>query len=202
MKRLCTVIVGVLVAFAATGMHAQQRAGGPADRPAVTVKGRRTHPRRSSRATWARSRIRRRSFHRTRSSGNVYYVGTRTLSSFLIITPQGHILMDSTYERNVPTIRKSVEQLGFRFSDIKILLGTHAHGDHQEGDAAVKALSGATVVAMAEDVTALQAMMPGGKAHPIDRVLHDGDTVSLEGPCWSLISRRATRAERRRTRRR
>ena len=71
--------------------------------------------------------------------GNIYYVGTRTLSSYLITTPQGHILINSTYERNVPVIQKSVADLGFRFADIKILLGTHAHGDHQEGDAAVKA---------------------------------------------------------------
>src|SRR5215212_4160996 len=70
--------------------------------------------------------------------GNIYYVGTRSLSVFLITTPQGHILVNSTYERNVPAIQKSVEQLGFKFSDIKILLGSHAHGDHQEGDAAVK----------------------------------------------------------------
>jgi metallo-beta-lactamase class B len=113
--------------------------------------------------------------------GNIYYVGTKSLSVFLITTPQGHILVNSTYERNVPAIQKSVETLGFKFSDIKILLGSHAHGDHQEGDAAVKALTGAQVMAMAEDVPALQAMTPGGKPHPIDRVLHDGDTVTLGG---------------------
>jgi metallo-beta-lactamase class B len=113
--------------------------------------------------------------------GNIYYVGTKSLSAFLITTPQGHILVNSTYERNVPAIQQSVEQLGFKFSDIKILLGSHAHGDHQEGDAAVKALTGAQVMAMAEDVPALEAMKPGGKPHPIDRVLHDGDRVSLGG---------------------
>jgi metallo-beta-lactamase class B len=113
--------------------------------------------------------------------GNVYYVGTKSLAAFLIVTPQGSILVNSTYERNVPAIQKSVEQLGFKFSDIKILLGSHAHGDHQEGDALVKQLTGAQVMAMAEDVPALQAMTPGGKAHPIDKVLHDGDTVSLGG---------------------
>jgi metallo-beta-lactamase class B len=112
--------------------------------------------------------------------GNIYYVGTKSLAAFLIVTPQGHILVDSTYERNVPTIQKSVEQLGFKFSDIKILLGSHAHGDH-EGDALVKELTGAQVMAMAEDVPALRAMRPGGKEHPIDRVLHDGDTVALGG---------------------
>src|SRR5258708_8560620 len=113
--------------------------------------------------------------------GNVYYVGTRTLSSFLIVTPQGNILLDSTYERNVLTIKKSVEQLGFKFSNIKFLLGNHAHGDHMEGDFMVKELSGAKVIVMAEDVPALQAMKPGGKEHPIDRVIHDGDSVTLGG---------------------
>lgn len=113
--------------------------------------------------------------------GNIYYVGTRSLAVFLIVTPQGSVLINSTYERNVPTIQKSVEQLGFKFSDIKILLGSHAHGDHQEGDALVKQLSGAQVMAMAEDVPALEAMRPGGKPHPIDRVLHDGESVTLGG---------------------
>jgi metallo-beta-lactamase class B len=113
--------------------------------------------------------------------GNIYYVGTKTLSSYLIVTPQGDILVDSTYERNVPVIQKSVEQLGFKFSDVKILVGSHAHGDHQEGDAMVKQLTGAQVVAMAEDVPALQAMTPGGKPHPIDRVIHDGEAVTRGG---------------------
>ncbi len=113
--------------------------------------------------------------------GNIYYVGTKTLSSFLIVTPAGNILMDSTYERNVPVIQKSVADLGFKFTDVKILLANHAHGDHQEGDALVKQLTGAQVMAMAEDVPALQAMKPGGKEHPIDRILQDKDTVTLGG---------------------
>jgi metallo-beta-lactamase class B len=113
--------------------------------------------------------------------GNLYYVGSNSLASFLIATPQGLILINSSYERSVPVIQKSVEALGFKMADIKILLGSHAHGDHMEGDAAVKALSGAQVVAMAEDVPALERMRPGGKPHPIDRVIHDGDTVTLGG---------------------
>ena len=64
---------------------------------------------------------------------NIYYVGTRTLSSFLVTTPEVHILIDSTYERNVRTIEQSVTDLGFAFSDNKILLGTHAHRDHHDG---------------------------------------------------------------------
>jgi metallo-beta-lactamase class B len=114
-------------------------------------------------------------------AGNIYYVGTKTLASFLVVTPQGNILIDTTYERNVPVIKKSVEELGFKFSDIKIVLGNHAHGDHMEGDAMVKQLTGAQVMSMAEDVPALQAMKPGGKEHPVDKILHDGESVTLGG---------------------
>src|SRR5262249_50250149 len=113
--------------------------------------------------------------------GNLYYIGTRTLSSYLITTPAGHILINSTYERNVRTIEKSVTDLGFKFTDVRIVLGTHAHGDHQEGDALIKELTGAQVFAMLEDVAALEAMRPGGKLHPIDRMLHDGEQVTLGG---------------------
>jgi metallo-beta-lactamase class B len=111
--------------------------------------------------------------------GNVYYVGTKGLANFLITTPDGNILINSDFERNVPTIRASVEKLGFRFRDTKILLGSHAHGDHMAGDAMVKELTGALVMAMAEDVPALENMRPGNKPHPINRVLHDGDRVTL-----------------------
>jgi len=113
--------------------------------------------------------------------GNVYFVGSEQLGSFLITTPEGHILINSDYEETVPVIRAAVEKLGFKFTDIKILLGSHAHPDHMTGDALVKQLTGATIMAMAEDVPALNNMKPGGKAHPIDRVLHDGDTVVLGG---------------------
>src|SRR5947199_10640978 len=66
--------------------------------------------------------------------GNIYYVGTETLASFLITTPQGHILVNSMYERNWPVIKQSIEQLGFKTTDIKIILGSHAHADHKEAD--------------------------------------------------------------------
>ena len=67
---------------------------------------------------------------------NIWYVGTESLASFLITTPAGHILINSSYEANVPGILASVEKLGFKTADIKIVLGSHAHGDHMEGDAA------------------------------------------------------------------
>jgi metallo-beta-lactamase class B len=111
--------------------------------------------------------------------GNIYFVGTDNLGSFLITSPQGHILINSDYEETVPIVRASIEKLGFRYGDIKILLGSHAHGDHMEGDAVVKELTGARVMAMQQDVAALTAMKPGGKPHPIDQVLHDGEDVKF-----------------------
>lgn len=113
--------------------------------------------------------------------GNIYYVGSATLASFLVTTPEGNILINSDFEETVPLIRSNVEKLGFRFTDIKILLGSHAHGDHMAADALVKQLTGARVMAMEQDVPALKRMAPGNKPHPIDQVLHDGDKVTLGG---------------------
>jgi metallo-beta-lactamase class B len=159
----------------------------PADHPAVTVRGQTFTPRSVLARNMGTEADQTTAFPPHKIVGNIYYVGTRTLSSFLIVTPQGNILIDSTYERNVSVIEKSVAELGFRFSDIKILLGNHAHHDHQEGDALVKEMTGAQMMAMAEDVPALQAMKPGGKEHPIDKILHDGDKVTLGGT--TLVAR-------------
>jgi metallo-beta-lactamase class B len=153
----------------------------PADHPAVTVHGKTYTPRSILARNMGSEEDRVTQFPPHKIIGNIYYVGTRMISSFLIVTPEGNILIDSTYERTVPVIAKSVADLGFKFSDTKILLGNHAHADHQEGDAAVKQMTGAQVIAMAEDVPALQAMKPGGKEHPVDKVIHDGDKVTLGG---------------------
>ena len=160
---------------------AQPASPPPADHPEVTVHGRKFTPQSILARNMGTPEDQITQFPPHKIIGDLYYVGTRTLSSFLIVTSQGNILINSTYERNVPTIKKSIEQLGFKFSDIKILLGTHAHSDHQEGDALIKQLTGAQTMAMAEDVPALQAMKPGGKDHPIDKTLHDGETVTLGG---------------------
>jgi metallo-beta-lactamase class B len=183
--KVCTLALGGCAVAAAAllgpSLYAQ-RGNVPAGPPVqVTINGR----------TWTQQELFQRNiggpddmtapFPAHKVIGTIYYVGTTSLSSYLITTPQGHILVDSTYERNVPAIQKSVEQLGFKFSDIKILLGSHAHGDHMEGDALVKQLTGAQVMAMAEDVPALEKMTPGGKPHPVDRVLHDGESVTLGG---------------------
>lgn len=119
--------------------------------------------------------------------GNLYYVGSQSLASFLVATDEGHILINSNWEDGVPNIQKSVEDLGFNFEDIEIILGSHAHGDHMQGDALIKQLTGARVMTMAQDVPLLERMMPGDKPHPIDRVFEDGDTIELGGT--TLIAR-------------
>jgi metallo-beta-lactamase class B len=151
------------------------------DHPSVTVQGRTYTPRSILARNMGSPEDQTAQFPPHKIIGNIYYVGTKTLSSFLVVTPQGNILIDSTYERNVLTIKKSVEQLGFKFTDVKILLGSHAHGDHQEGDAMVKELTGARVMAMAQDIPDLKAMKPGGNEHPVDQTLNDGDKVTLGG---------------------
>lgn len=124
--------------------------------------------------------------------GNVYYVGSRGLASYLITTPQGHILINSNLASSAPQIRDSVEKLGFHFSEVKVLLISHAHWDHDAGSAEIKKLTGAQYMVMAGDVSVVES---GGKAdfqygnypgmlYPpakVDRVLHDGDEVRLGG---------------------
>jgi metallo-beta-lactamase class B len=149
------------------------------DHPSITAQGRTFTPRSILARNMGTPEDQTTAFPPHKIIGNVYYVGTKTLSAFLIVTPSGNILMNSTYERNVRTIQKSIDQLGFKFSDTRILLGNHAHGDHMEGDALVKELTGAQVVSMAEDIPALKAMKAGAKEHPVDRVIHDGDKVTL-----------------------
>src|SRR3989442_7949661 len=179
MRKLSTCLAALVLGLSTNASQAQT-AGQP-DHPAVTVHGQTYTPQSILARNMGTAEDQTTQFPPHKIVGNIYYVGTKTLSSFLIVTPQGNILIDSTYERNVKTIEKSVTDLGFKFSDVKILLGNHAHVDHQEGDALVKQLTGAQVMAMAEDVPALKAMKPGGKEHPIDRILHDGEAVTLGG---------------------
>jgi metallo-beta-lactamase class B len=173
--------VALVIGLSAQAIQAQTPGQQAPDHPSITVQGRNYTPRSILERNMGTAEDQTTQFPPHKIIGNIYYVGTKTLSSFLVVTPQGNILLNSTYERNVPTIEKSVQQLGFKFSDIKILLGTHAHGDHQEGDALVKQLTRAQVMAMTEDVPALQAIKPGGKEHPIDKMLRDGESVNLGG---------------------
>src|ERR1017187_6709876 len=70
-------------------------------------------------------------------AGNLYYVGTADLAVYLIHTPQGNILINTDFKQDVPAIKKSIQQLGFQYGDTKILLISHAHGDHDEATALV-----------------------------------------------------------------
>lgn len=120
--------------------------------------------------------------------GNVYYVGTQDQASYLITSKEGHILINSCFAESVPLIRASVEKLGFKFSDIKILLTSHAHNDHVAGSALVRKQTNARVLVMEGDEGIVRT---GGKGDfqyqsrwepcPVDQVLHDGDVVKLGG---------------------
>jgi metallo-beta-lactamase class B len=125
-----------------------------------------------------------------RIAGNLYYVGSKGLANYLITTPKGHILINSDLEANVPLIQASIESLGFKFTDVKILLISHAHWDHNAGSAMIKKLTGAKYMVMDADVPVVES---GGKsdfhygndptslypATKVDRVLRDGDEVKL-----------------------
>jgi metallo-beta-lactamase class B len=126
-------------------------------------------------------------------AGNLYYVGSKGLASYLITTPEGHILINSSLEESVPLIKASVEKLGFKFTDIKILLISHAHSDHCAGSAEIKKLTGAQYMVIEQDAPTVESggatkksrlqvadylMFPPAK---VDRVLKDGDEVKLGG---------------------
>jgi len=125
-------------------------------------------------------------------AGNLYYVGSNGLANYLVTTPQGNILINSDLESNVPMIKASIEKLGFKFKDTKVLLISHAHWDHDAGSAKIKAMTGASYMVMDADVPVVES---GGKTdfqygnspsflYPptkVDRVLHDGDEVKLGG---------------------
>ena len=123
-------------------------------------------------------------------AGNLYYVGASGVSSYLITTPTGHILIDTGFAETVPLIQHSVEQLGFKLTDIRFILSSHAHNDHTGGHASMKKLTGAAVVSSAEDARILETggeddfspfikdMMRYTPLKP-DRIIADGDQVKL-----------------------
>src|SRR4030095_3185143 len=114
-------------------------------------------------------------------AGNLYYVGTADLAVYLIRTPEGNILINGDFAEDVPTVRKSIEQLGFKYSDTKILLISHAHGDHDEGIGPMQKETGAKVMIMDADVPEVQSTAKGRPGAHVDRTLHDGDKVELGG---------------------
>jgi metallo-beta-lactamase class B len=121
--------------------------------------------------------------------GNIYYVGaSQHITAYLITTPQGHILIDTGYEESVAPVRENIESLGFKIRDVKLMLPTHAHGDHVGGFTQMKELTGARVLSSALDAGVMES---GGKTDfrsgegweptKVDQVIQDGEKVSL-GP--------------------
>lgn len=122
--------------------------------------------------------------------GNIYYVGSNQISSFLIVTPAGHILLDTGHIKMLPHVESNIEKLGFKTQDVKILLNSHSHFDHCGGFAEFKRQTGATVIASKLDG---EAMMRGGKEdfywgddlayEPVkpDRIISDGEQIDLGG---------------------
>lgn len=123
-----------------------------------------------------------------RIAGNLYYVGSRDLAAYLVVTPAGNILINANLDSSPPQIRASIESLGFRWKDTRILLNSQAHFDHAAGNAEVVRETGAKLMVMDGDVQTMET----GDAHDfggsdlrrfapvhVDRVLHDGDTVRL-----------------------
>jgi glyoxylase-like metal-dependent hydrolase (beta-lactamase superfamily II) len=135
--------------------------------------------------------------------GNIHYVGAIGVSAFLFTTPEGHILLDTGFDDTVPIIRRSVEQLGFKLTDIEFILSSHAHINHVGGHALMKKLTGAQIVASAADARTLES---GGAADyiqwPKDSVAYvsvKADRIVADGERFSLGGRHAHRASHART---
>ena len=118
--------------------------------------------------------------------GNIYYVGSVDVSSHIIVTKQGLILIDTGTKEMVPIVQSSIQKLGHRLSDVKIILSSHAHWDHVEGHAAMKQATGARIMAVGEDAASISSGKDTSAANAggwtpvkVDRVLKDGDTVSI-----------------------
>jgi metallo-beta-lactamase class B len=124
---------------------------------------------------------------------NIHYVGTRTVSAWLITDPQGHVLIDGVVPQSAPQIARNIETLGFRLRDVRYLLNSHAHFDHAGGLAGLKRRTGATMVASAADKPFLEAGDIGhgpskGELFPpvhVDQVIADGETLRVGGTTLS-----------------
>jgi metallo-beta-lactamase class B len=126
-----------------------------------------------------------------RIADNLYYVGSKGLASYLVTTGKGHILINPSFETTVPLLRGNVEKLGFKITDVKILLNSHAHSDHVGGMALAKQLTGADVYVMKGDEKTVETGGSGNrrswKPTPVARVLADGDKVTLGGATLTAL---------------
>lgn len=181
MLRRQFIIAGVASSVLASAkLHGVPRAQTPTPAPAAQVTDASVPP------DWVNP------FPPHRIMNNLYYVGSEGLASYLITTPDGNILINSSLEQSVPLIQASIEKLGFKFSDTKILLISHAHWDHCAGSAKITTMTHAKYMVMDADVPVIES---GGKkdfrygpesgtwypATKVDHILHDGDEVKLGG---------------------
>jgi metallo-beta-lactamase class B len=114
-------------------------------------------------------------------AGNLYWVGTADLAIYLVHTPEGNILINANFPQDLPALRKSIEQLGFKYTDTKFLLISHAHGDHDAAAGLIQKQTGARVMVMGPDVAEVESTASGRPGAKVDRVLKDGDIVELGG---------------------
>ena len=123
-----------------------------------------------------------------RIAGNLYYVGAIEITSYLITTPEGHFLLDGGFVETAPQIEHNIAQLGFKLTDVKFLLNSHAHYDHAGGLAELKKVTGAKFLPSEGDAPLLRS---GGHGDfrfgdtltfpPIapDQIIHDGEAIRL-----------------------
>jgi metallo-beta-lactamase class B len=132
-----------------------------------------------------------------RIAGNIYYVGTYDLACYLVTTPKGHILINTGLAASGKMIKSSIATLGFKFADVKILLTTQAHYDHMGAMADIKKMTGASMMVDEKDAAVMEDggssdYALGGlgmtyKPLKADSLLHDGDTVKLDGMSLVLL---------------
>jgi metallo-beta-lactamase class B len=122
-----------------------------------------------------------REFPAFKIAGNLYWVGTADLAIYLIHTPQGNILINSNFPEDMGLLKKSIDQLGFKYSDTKIILASHAHGDHDAAVSLIRQETGAKLMIMDADVPETESVAPGRPGAHVDRTLHDLETVELGG---------------------
>lgn len=134
-----------------------------------------------------------------RVAGDVYYVGTYDLACFLVATPKGHILINTALESTVDQLRNNVEKLGFKFSDIKVLLISQGHVDHAGGLARIKKETGATIMIDEKDAGVIEDgghsdFIYGDAGGPyyfpavkVDRRLMDHDKIELGGAKLEML---------------
>ena len=123
-----------------------------------------------------------------RIAGNLYYVGAVEITSYLITTPEGHFLLDGGFVETASEIERNIAQLGFKLTDVKFLLNSHAHYDHAGGLAELKKVTGAKFLASERDAPLLRSGGDGDFRFgdtltfpPIeaDRIVRDGEALRL-----------------------